>query len=322
MGDLPGCCVFLQTVYNRSAEEFHRFSSVTESGPPCRSKEMKHNMNRIARVPVLAAATVFLLLTTTGCNQLKARDQLNKGVDAFKSAQYEEAIDHFQKAVSLDPSFPMTRMFLATAYSEQVVPDLQTPDNLKKADLAIQSYKLVLASNASQDTKNTAMKGIASLYFNIDKPDLAKVWQEKVIQADPNDADAPYTIGVIDWRQAYKTATKILGSGGLQPDNKGDLKMSKQLCTMFQQQNTDVVNEGMQMLEKAIKLNPSDDQAMSYLNLMYRLKADTDCADKTVAQDDISKADFWSQKAMGTRKQNELKKEKNTNQGITLQSNS
>ncbi len=275
-------------------------------------------MNRIARVPVLAAATVFLLLTTTGCNQLKARDQLNKGVDAFKSAQYEEAIDHFQKAVSLDPSFPMTRMFLATAYAEQVVPDLQTPDNLKKADLAIKSYKEVLASNASQDTKNTAMKGVASLYFNTDKPDLAKTWQQKVIQADPSDADAPYTIGVIDWRQAYKNNVKILASGGLTPDNKGDLKMSKQLCTMVQTQNTDLVNEGMQMLESAIKLRPSDDQAMSYLNLMYRLKADTDCADKATAQADISKADFWSQKALGTRKENQLKKEKNINQGIRL----
>jgi tetratricopeptide (TPR) repeat protein len=279
---------------------------------------MKHNMNRIARVPVLAAATVFLLLTTTGCNQLKARDQLNKGVDAFKSAQYEEAIDHFQKAVSLDPTFPMTRMFLATAYAEQVVPDLQTPDNLKKADLAIKSYKEVLASDASQDTKSTAMKGVASLYFNTDKPDQAKIWQEKVIQADPTDADAPYTIGVIDWKKAYTNQVKILASGGLTPDNKGDLKMSKQLCSMVQDQNTALVNEGMQMLEQAIKLRPSDDQAMSYLNLMYRLKADTDCADKSVAQDDISKADFWSQKALGTRKENQLKKEKTTNQGISL----
>ena len=279
---------------------------------------MKHNMNRIARVPVLAAATVFLLLTTTGCNQLKARDQLNKGVDAFKSAQYEEAIDHFQKAVSLDPTFPMTRMFLATAYAEQVVPDLQTPDNLKKADLAIKSYNEVLASNASEDTKQTAMKGIAGLYFNIDKPDLAKSWQQKVMQADPKDADAPYTIAVIDWKKAYANQVKILASGGLNPDNKGDLKMSKQLCSMFQQQNTDLVNEAMNDLQLAIKLSPTDDQAMSYLNIIYRLKADDDCTDKSQAQDDITKADYWSNQAMNTRKANELKKEKNTNKGIVL----
>jgi tetratricopeptide (TPR) repeat protein len=275
-------------------------------------------MNRIARVPVLAAATLILLLTTTGCNQLKARDQLNKGVDAFKSAQYEEAIDHFQKAVSLDPTFPMTRMFLATAYAEQVVPDLQTPDNLKKAELAIKSYNEVLASNATEDTKQTAMKGIAGLYFNIDKPDLAKVWQQKVMQADPKDPDAPYTIAVIDWKKAYTNQVKILASGGMNPDNKGDLKMSKKQCSMFQEQNADLVNEAMRDLQLAIKLSPSDDQAMSYLNIMYRLKADDDCTDKAQAQDDINKADYWSHQAMNTRNANQLKKEKNTNHGIVL----
>ena len=44
------------------------------------------------------------LLATTGCSKLRARDQLNKGVQSYKNAKYEEAINHFQQAVSLDPS--------------------------------------------------------------------------------------------------------------------------------------------------------------------------------------------------------------------------
>lgn len=275
-------------------------------------------MNRIARLPVLAAVALPLLLSMTGCKQLEARDQLNKGVDAFKSAKYEEAIDHFQRAVSLDPKFPMTRIFLATAYAEQVVPDLNTPQNLKNADLAIASYKQVLQSDP---TNGTAMKGIASLYFNTDKPDQAKLWQAKVMKNDPTDADAPYTIGVIDWNKAYKNQVKDLASGGLQPDNKGDLKMSKQICAMFQKDNTDFVNEGLGNFQKAIKLRPNYDEAMSYLNLMYRQKADIDCGDKAAAQADIAQADMWSQKALGTRKANELKKEKNQPGGIVLGNN-
>lgn len=276
-------------------------------------------MNRMARIPALVAAALPLLLSTTGCKQLEARDQLNKGVDAFKSAKYEEAIDHFQQAVALDPKYPMTRLFLATAYSQQVVPDLKTPQNMKNAQLAIQSYKQVL----QEDPHNSnALKGIASLYFNIDDPAQAKIWQEKVMQDYPNDADAPYTIAVIDWQQAYKNQVKYLASGGLQPDNKGDLKMSKQICKMFQDGNTDLVNEGLANLNKAIKIRPTDDQAMSYLNLMYRQKADVDCGDKDQAQQDIAQADMWSQKAMGTRKANELKKEKNAPGGIVMDNSS
>ena len=45
-------------------------------------------MNRIVRFPVLTIATLSLVVAVTGCQKLKARDQLNKGVQAYKSAKY------------------------------------------------------------------------------------------------------------------------------------------------------------------------------------------------------------------------------------------
>ena len=36
----------------------------------------------------------------------------------------------------------------------------------------------------------------------------------KKIEQDPNDAEAYYTIGVVDWMQAYKTAVAILAADG------------------------------------------------------------------------------------------------------------
>src|ERR1700761_2909005 len=121
-------------------------------------------MNRIARFPVMAGATLALLVVLTGCQRLKARDQLNKGVQAYKSAKFEEAINHFQQAVNYDPSLPMARSYLATAYAQQVVPDLTTPDNIKTANLAIQNFQKVLA----EDPKDVnSLKGSASIYFNI-----------------------------------------------------------------------------------------------------------------------------------------------------------
>ena len=269
-------------------------------------------MNRIARVPVLAAAALSLLVSTTGCKRLEARDQLNKGVQAYKSAQYDEAIDHFQNAVNLDPTYPMTRIYLATAYAQQVVPDLNTPDNLKKANLAIESYKDVLKEHPNDPT---ALKGIASLYFNTDKPDLAKQWQLKVMQADSTDPEAPYTVGVIDWKGAYKNAEKILAEGGLQNDDKGNVKMSKKQCAEIKQANTDDVTQGLDYLHQAVKIRPSYDDAMSYLSLMYRRKADLDCGDAGAQKDDIAQAQQWFDKAMGTRKQNEIQKEKKENAG-------
>jgi uncharacterized membrane protein YeaQ/YmgE (transglycosylase-associated protein family) len=75
-------------------------------------------MNGPARITALAIGLTGMVLSLGGCNRLAARDQLNKGVDAYKSARYEEAIGHFQKATELDPSLPMAKSYLATALAQ------------------------------------------------------------------------------------------------------------------------------------------------------------------------------------------------------------
>src|SRR5580692_8196238 len=101
-------------------------------------------MNRPARITALAVAVAGMVLSMGGCNRLQARDQLNKGVDAYKGARYEEAIGHFQKATQLDPSLPMAKSYLATALAQNVVPGLDTPDNMKTAQQAIGIFQEVL----------------------------------------------------------------------------------------------------------------------------------------------------------------------------------
>jgi tetratricopeptide (TPR) repeat protein len=271
-------------------------------------------MNRIVRFPVLAAATLSLLLLMTGCQRLKARDQLNKGVQAYKSAKYEEAIGHFQKAVNLDPSLPMAHLYLATAYAQQVVPDLTTPENLKNAKLAMDGFEAVLA----KDPKDiNSLKNMASLYFNIDKYDDAKEWQMKVLAVDPQDAEAAYTIGSIDWRLAYRNAVQALKDVGMQDDGQGNIKMPKKTCQELIEKNTPLVNEGLEYLHKAVEIRPSYDDAMAYLQLMYRRKADLECGNEQARKDDMAQVDQWREKAMATRKANEEKKNEKAS-GITM----
>lgn len=261
-------------------------------------------MNRIARLPVLAATTIMLVVSATGCKRLEARDQLNKGVEAYKQAQYEEAIDHFQRAVNLDPTYPMTRTYLATAYAQMVVPNLDSPDNLKNAQMAIDEFQKVLETDPG-DT--TALKQIATMYFDLKKFDLAEQWQLKVLAANPKDADAAYTIGVIDWMQAYANAVRTLKDAGMQDNSQGNAKMPKKVCSEIKDQNTPLVTQGLDYLQKAVQIRPSDDEAMVYLNLMYRRKADLDCGDDSARKADLALADDWREKALGTRRANEQK---------------
>src|ERR1700712_3647973 len=108
----------------------------------------------------LLLAAMSLAALNIGCSQLKARDQLNKGVQAFTAAQYPQAVEHFKTAVEYDPGFVSARNYLAIAYLQQFIPGADSPDNTKMADAAYENFKKVLELEPKNEI---AMASIASL---------------------------------------------------------------------------------------------------------------------------------------------------------------
>ena len=261
-------------------------------------------------------ALLIVLGSTIGCTKLRARDQLVKGVQAFKAGHYEEAVGHFQQSIALDPNYESARLYLATAYSYQVVPNLDTPENMATAKKAMDGFNEVLAKNPND---LDALRQIASIQRNIKHFDEAKATEQKIISLDPNDAEANYTIGVIDWTQAYKNAVQILGEQGLQDDGSGNVKMNKATCAKIKAANQPLVDEAMKYLNRAVEINPTYDDAMQYLNLSYRRKADLECPNDAARKDDLAQADQWVQKAVGARKANEAAKEKKAGGGVVME---
>jgi tetratricopeptide (TPR) repeat protein len=272
---------------------------------------MKKSVQMLALVAVGAA-----LLSATGCDKLRARDQLNKGVAAYKNAKYEEAINHFQDAVSLDPSLTNARLYLATAFAQQYIPGVDAPDNLRNADQAVEQYKAVL----DKDAKNVnSVKGIAYLYLQEKKFEDAKTYYRKALEIDPNDPEPYYSVAVIDWTQSYQPRMEARAKLGLKPEDALGAKKDKEalkVCAELKDKNLGVVQDGIDNLNKALHLRPDYDDAMAYLNLLYREKADVECADPASRSADLKTADEWVDKTMATKK---AKAEKQTGaQGIVL----
>jgi tetratricopeptide (TPR) repeat protein len=274
-------------------------------------------MNGPARNTVFSVALAGMVLSMSGCNRLAARDQLNKGVEAYKSTRYEEAIGHFQKATQLDPSLPMAKSYLATALAQNVVPGSDTPDNLKTAQQAIDIFQQVLAEKPHDVN---SMKQIAGIYFSIKKLDDAKTWQKQVLAEDSKDPEAAYTVGVIDWTEAHENTLKALVPAGINDDGEGNVKAPKNVMSPLKAENGPLVEEGLQYLNQAVANRANYDDAMAYLNLIYRRKADVDYGDAAAVKSDIAAAEDWRTRAMGTRKANEEKKNKGPG-GITMDSN-
>jgi tetratricopeptide (TPR) repeat protein len=255
-------------------------------------------MNKNLRLLTLAAAALALT-SSVGCNKLKARDQLNKGVEAYKNSHYEQAIDHFQQSVQLDPALINARMYLATAFVSQYIPGVDSPDNIRAAEQAIEQYQFVIDHNPAREQKANSAKGIAYLDLNMKKFDEAKKYYRIASDVDPNDAEPYYSVGVIDWTACYQPRMEERAKLGLKPDEP--LK-DKKVCAALKEKNGSNIQEGIDNLKKALDLRPDYDDAMAYMNLMYRERADVTCDNPAARAADLKTADEWVDKTLAVKK--------------------
>ena len=260
---------------------------------------------------ILAAAALAVL--GTSCTQLKARDQINKGVAAFKSAQYPEAVEHFKTAVELDPNFITARLYLATAYMQQYVPGSEAPENVKMATEALNQFNKVLEQKPN-DT--VAIASIASLYLNQKKWDDAEAEYKKLIAVDPNNKDAYYSIGFIAWSKWYVPYQTARSNAGMKAEDPGPIK-DKKIRQELKDKYSGIIDEGLKGLDKALQLDPEYDDAMAYENLLVRERADLS-DNKADYEAQIKVADDWVARALKTKKDKAERKEKQGGGGITL----
>jgi len=236
---------------------------------------------RIARRGFSLAMLAVLVAAGSGCNKLKARDLLNKGVANFKNGQYDAAVEDFKEAKDLDPSLLNARLYLATAYASQYIPGAPSDENVKRGTAAIDEFKGVLEKDANN---LSAIDGIGSILFqmsgqpfNPEKFQESKTYHQKHIELKPSDPEPYYWIGVIDWTLAFRGNAEMRTEYNKAHINK-QIKESDALPaavrTDFVGKYGQLVDEGIASLQKAIQLRPDYDDAMAYLNLLYRRKAD------------------------------------------------
>ncbi len=237
---------------------------------------------------------VLLFLVTvplSGCNfiqKLRARDNLNKGVKVFTEMKYNAAAQFFEKSIALDPDFEVARMYLATAYTSQFVPGSTDPKSEEMANKAIETFKHVveMAKDPSNPNRN-AMLSIASLYYQLKRYDESKEWCNKVLQIDPQNAEAYYRIAVMDFDDSLEKT-------GIQGENVEFMTAEEKAVTLTN------IEEALTALGKALEIRPNYFDAMEYQNLLWREKAKFEKNEARKAEL-IRQADLVSQKALALR---------------------
>ena len=131
----------------------------------------------------------------------------------------------------------------------------------------------------------SAIDGLGSMLFQMGgspfDPDLfeeSKSYHQKHIYLRPDDPEPYYWIGVIDWTLSFRAngllRTKFnLSVRGRQLSD--DAPLPPDLREEYTREYGRKIDEGIESLKRALELRPEYDDAMAYLNLLYRRKADT-----------------------------------------------
>jgi tetratricopeptide (TPR) repeat protein len=226
----------------------------------------------------------LVLLAASGCQKLQARDNLTKGIRAFKEAKYERAAEFFSKANQLDPDLTNAELYLATSYAQQAQfldPSLTTDDSQKFAKQAIETFESVL----NKDTKNaSAVAGLAGLYQGLKNFEKSREYYRKQTEIEPNNAVPYYAIASTNW-----------------------IMIRDKTHPLTEEQKAQVADEGLQFVDKALEKNPEYQEAMTYKNLLLREKAAL-TKDPNEAKRLVDEANVWFQKALDQLKANSEKK--------------
>jgi tetratricopeptide (TPR) repeat protein len=259
-------------------------ASMTHASSAILASSTRSGSARISRRVSAFAALLVFVVGGSGCNKLKARDLLNKGVASFKNGQYDIAIEDFKQAKELDPGLMNARLYLATAYASQYIPGAPSEQNTRLGTQAVNEFKDVLTIDSNN---MSAIDGVGSIIFQMagqpydpKKFEESKTYHQKHIELRPNDPEPYYWIGVIDWTLAFRANNELradfnrTNAANAKKQVKDTDPLPPSLRADYTAKYSPMVEEGIADLQKAIQLRPDYDDAMAYLNLLYRRKAD------------------------------------------------
>ena len=177
------------------------------------------------------------------------------------------------------------------------------------ADKAKDEFMKVLEQDPN-DT--TALASLASLAYNQavfasagqeswQKFDEAAKWYKKLIEVDPKNKEAYYSLGVIAWAKWYPALMTARANLRMKPEDPGPDQGQEGQGRTEERSTPPIIDDGIANLQKALDIDKEYDDAMAYMNLLIRERADlADTPDEYKKQVEI--ADEWVQKALDTKK--------------------
>ena len=279
---------------------------------------MKLSQTRIA---IVLAVLVF---TASGCgivNRIRAKNELNEAARAYREGQFVQAEQHARRALELDPDSKTALSFIARTIHAQYRPGVQAPENIAKANEAIQAYQRILEKDPKNDE---AYKAIAYLYGAIKDDDKLRAW----IASRANDtsltpekrAEAYIVLASKDWDCSFKvTELPTNKITTIAAGNRATVSYKKPKEQKDFETAQACVKRGLEEIETAIKLDPASESGWSYkTNLLLEASKLAEMDGKMDQKAELDKQrDIAQKRTNALSEANQKKKQEEANKTAT-----
>jgi len=236
---------------------------------------------RLSRLGIIVLIA-FTILTGANCsyyNKIVARKNLVDGATAYKERKFQVAEQLFRKTVEIDPNADTmegetAQLFLARTLHSEYISDRK---NTAKAEEAIQAYQKVLQKNINDQG---SFKALASLIDTLGRKDeSAQLVNERAANASVKPEYRAEAYTSMAARQ-YTCANEI---SDVEPVKKAVKKDGKDVYQYTKPENPDdfaklktCADEGIRLVDEAIKLEPADVQQMKGIDAKSLTPQDID----------------------------------------------
>ena len=230
-----------------------------------------------------------------------------EGVTAMQQGRLDHAISAFERAVQADPSSVAARLHLGGALLARYPPGTSNPEGVDAIRRATDEFNAVLRLDPNNQTALEALGGISFRQAHASSGSerdyqftQAEQWYRRLTAANPSSKTGYYSLGVIAWARAYPVCMEARTRAGMRPAEQMPLRDASARSSLRGQYGH-VIQDGMGHLQQALDIDPGYGDALAYMNLLYRLKADLSDTQDEYARE-IATADTLVQKAFEAKK--------------------
>jgi tetratricopeptide (TPR) repeat protein len=144
-------------------------------------------------LPILIVAVIVFAPSCKklNVNQLKANHHFSKANNHFTESQYRLAIEEYERALEFNPELIQAYRFLGESYKNQYKAGDESPDNMERAEKAIQNLNMALEK---EPTNIQIVHSLGDMYDRMQRFEDAEGMFLKVLELDPTNMENYYVV--------------------------------------------------------------------------------------------------------------------------------